>query len=52
LYSTYASWGYVNDVTVGNTKCATTGIDGFNRCCSQGFYAGAGWDPATVSGVG
>jgi hypothetical protein len=36
---------FVNDITSGNTKCVADGT-----CCSTGFYATPGWDPA--SGLG
>jgi tripeptidyl-peptidase-1 len=34
-----------NDVTVGNNKCTV------QVCCSEGFYAAAGWDPVTGLGT-
>eukprot|EP01042_Synura_sphagnicola_P002843 gene2843-biopygen3066 len=41
----YASNGsFANDVVSGNNKCTENG------CCSQGFYASPGWDPATGFG--
>jgi hypothetical protein len=36
---------FVNDITSGNIKCVADGT-----CCSTGFYATAGWDPATGLG--
>ena len=44
LYSEYAS--FVNDITKGDNKCLAAGYG----CCSQGFYAAEGWDPATGLG--
>jgi len=44
LYSLYPS--FANDVTSGDNRCLSSG----RSCCSQGFYATAGWDPA--SGLG
>ena len=37
---------FVNDVVGGNNKCTQNSL----ICCSQGFYATPGWDPA--SGLG
>ena len=37
---------FINDVVGGNNKCTQNG----QICCSQGFYATPGWDPA--SGLG
>lgn len=34
-----------NDVVTGNNKCTAGSV-----CCTQGFYAAAGWDPATGFG--
>ena len=36
---------FVKDITSGNTKCLSSG-----KCCSEGFSAVTGWDPA--SGLG
>ena len=36
---------FVNDITSGNIECVADGT-----CCSTGFYATAGWDPATGLG--
>jgi hypothetical protein len=36
---------FVNDVTSGHIKCVADGT-----CCSTGFYATTGWDPATGLG--
>jgi hypothetical protein len=36
---------FVNDITSGNIKCVADGT-----CCTTGFYATAGWDPATGLG--
>ena len=36
---------FANDITSGNILCVSTGT-----CCTQGFYATPGWDPA--SGLG
>ena len=33
----------LNDIVSGNNRCFSTG----NGCCTQGFYASNGWDPAT-----
>ena len=43
LYANYAS--FTNDITSGHNLCVSTG-----QCCSQGFHAVSGWDPA--SGLG
>lgn len=43
LYANYTS--YTNDVTKGNNRCVSPAL-----CCAQGFYATAGWDPATGLG--
>eukprot|EP01042_Synura_sphagnicola_P000678 gene678-biopygen717 len=41
----YASNGsFANDITVGENTCTV------DVCCVQGFYAAAGWDPATGHG--
>ena len=48
LYSTYSNW-VKNDITSGNTKCCHE--DGTDTiCCSQGYNAVPGWDPATGLG--
>ena len=39
------STSFVKDITSGNIKC-----NAYKVCCSQGFYAAPGWDPA--SGLG
>lgn len=44
LYSDYSS--FANDVTSGDNKCLAAGYG----CCTQGFYAASGWDPATGLG--
>lgn len=44
LYSLYPA--FINDITSGDNKCLSSG----RSCCSQGFHATAGWDPA--SGLG
>ena len=44
LYSLYPA--FVNDITSGDNRCMSAGAS----CCQQGFYATAGWDPA--SGLG
>lgn len=44
LYSLYPT--FVNDITSGDNRCMSAGAS----CCQQGFYATAGWDPA--SGLG
>eukprot|EP01031_Cornospumella_fuschlensis_P026060 gene26060-31467_t len=36
---------FLRDITVGDNRCITT-----RMCCSQGFSAGTGWDPATGLG--
>ena len=36
---------FVKDITSGNIKCVADGT-----CCSTGFYATPGWDPATGLG--
>ena len=36
---------YLNDITSGHNLCVADGI-----CCSQGYYATTGWDPATGLG--
>lgn len=42
--SIYANNGaFCNDVTVGDIRCTK----GEGLCCSVGFYASTGWDPAT-----
>ena len=43
LYANYKK--FTNDITSGDIKCTQTAI-----CCSSGFYASPGWDPA--SGLG
>jgi tripeptidyl-peptidase I len=43
LYANYTS--FTNDITVGDNRCAANNI-----CCSEGFFATTGWDPA--SGLG
>ena len=43
LYKNYKL--FTNDITSGNTFCAAKNI-----CCPEGFYAAAGWDPATGLG--
>jgi hypothetical protein len=43
IYSKYMS--FANDITVGNNLC-TAGAN----CCTEGYYAAAGWDPATGFG--
>lgn len=46
LYSLYSSTpAAFNDITRGNNEC-TEGI-----CCTQGYSAVAGWDPATGLGT-
>jgi tripeptidyl-peptidase-1 len=37
-----------NDITSGNNKCAASSRN--QVCCTQGFYATAGWDPVTGFG--
>lgn len=41
----YQNGGIFNDVTQGENNCAASKI-----CCTQGFYATAGWDPLTGFG--
>jgi len=36
---------WATDITVGENNCAASAV-----CCSEGFYATAGWDPATGFG--
>ena len=45
LYGRRAS--YVKDITSGRNNC---GVGNYDWCCSQGFYAAPGWDPATGLG--
>jgi len=40
------SGSFVNDITSGNNKCNVNGA----VCCSQGYSAATGWDPATGLG--
>jgi tripeptidyl-peptidase I len=41
---------FVNDITSGNSKCASNPGRTAPNCCTQGFYATAGWDPVTGLG--
>jgi len=48
--SLYANKGSIcNDVTSGENNCCA-GSGGSQVCCSDGFYAAAGWDPLTGYG--
>lgn len=44
LYSYYRA--FTKDITSGKNNCGV----GVSKCCSQGFYATPGWDPATGLG--
>lgn len=44
----YGSQIIRNDITSGNNKCAASSRN--QVCCTQGFYATAGWDPVTGFG--
>lgn len=48
LYA-YSS-SFTNDITSGNNKCGAGNGQNKYTCCSQGYYAAPGWDPA--SGLG
>ena len=41
---------FVNDITGGNNKCASTNPTTLPICCTQGYYATTGWDPVTGLG--
>lgn len=45
LYQLYPS--FAKDVTSGDNRCRTSGL----TCCTEGFFAAAGWDPATGLGT-
>ena len=38
---------FTNDITIGKNNCL---VDSVGPCCSQGFNAATGWDPATGLG--
>ena len=39
-----------NDITSGENNCAASSLPKTATCCTQGFYATAGWDPVTGFG--
>jgi tripeptidyl-peptidase-1 len=47
LYAGSTSSNFVKDITSGLNNCV---VSSYTPCCTQGFYAAVGWDPATGLG--